>query len=75
MHLLILIRGIQCGILCIDHVMFTFFYTAITVNPSNMADDLKRNGGFIPGIKPGKPTSEFIDDVIDQESHYLVLFS
>jgi len=43
---------------------FTFFYTAITVNPSNMADDLKRNGGFIPGIKPGKQTSEFIDNVL-----------
>jgi len=43
---------------------FTFFYTAITVNPSNIADDLKRNGGFIPGIKPGKQTSEFIDNVL-----------
>lgn len=43
---------------------FTFFYTAITVNPGNIADDLKRNGGFIPGIKPGKQTSEFIDNVL-----------
>lgn len=47
-------------------IAFTFFYTAITVNPSSMADDLKRNGGFIPGIKPGRPTSEFIGDVIDR---------
>jgi len=47
-------------------IAFTFFYTAITVNPSSMADDLKRNGGFIPGIKPGRPTSEFIGDVIDK---------
>lgn len=43
---------------------FTFFYTAITVNPKNIADDLKRNGGFIPGIKPGNQTSEFIDNVL-----------
>lgn len=47
-------------------IAFTFFYTAITVNPSSMADDLKRNGGFIPGIKPGAATSEFIGDVIDK---------
>jgi preprotein translocase subunit SecY len=45
-------------------ILFTFFYTAITVNPNQMADDLKRNGGFIPGIKPGKQTSEFIDGVL-----------
>jgi preprotein translocase subunit SecY len=47
-------------------IVFTFFYTAITVNPSNMADDLKRSGGFLPGVKPGKPTSEFIGDVLDR---------
>lgn len=47
-------------------IVFTFFYTAITVNPSNMADDLKRSGGFIPGVKPGRPTSEFIGDVLDR---------
>ncbi|NVJ48153.1 MAG: preprotein translocase subunit SecY [Cytophagia bacterium] len=47
-------------------IAFTFFYTAITVNPSSMADDLKRNGGFIPGIKPGRPTSEFIGGVLDK---------
>ncbi|KYG76500.1 preprotein translocase subunit SecY [Roseivirga echinicomitans] len=47
-------------------IAFTFFYTAITVNPSNMADDLKRSGGFIPGIKPGRPTSDFIGDVLDR---------
>ena len=47
-------------------IAFTFFYTAITVNPSNMADDLKRSGGFIPGVKPGKPTSDFIGGVVDK---------
>lgn len=45
-------------------ILFTFFYTAITVNPNQIADDMKRNGGFIPGIKPGRQTSEFIDTVL-----------
>ncbi len=45
-------------------IVFTFFYTAITVNPNDIADNLKRNGGFIPGIKPGKQTSEFIDNIL-----------
>ncbi len=45
-------------------IVFTFFYTAITINPNQIADDMKRNGGFIPGIKPGKQTSEFIDNVL-----------
>lgn len=45
-------------------IVFTFFYTAITVNPNQIADDLKRNGGFVPGVKPGKDTSNFIDTVL-----------
>ena len=45
-------------------LVFTVFYTAITVNPNQIAEDLKRNGGFIPGIKPGKATSEYIDTVL-----------
>lgn len=45
-------------------VAFTYFYTAITVNPNMMADDMKRNGGFIPGIKPGKKTVEYIDTIM-----------
>ena len=45
-------------------LVFTFFYTAITVNPNEIAENLKKNGGFIPGIKPGSPTSEFIDTVL-----------
>lgn len=45
-------------------LLFTFFYTAITVNPSQIAEDLKRNGGFVPGVKPGKQTSEFIDHIL-----------
>lgn len=47
-------------------ILFTFFYTAITVNPVQMADDMKKNGGFVPGIKPGLATSEFIDAVISK---------
>lgn len=47
-------------------IAFTYFYTAITVNPNQMAEDLKRNGGFIPGIKPGKKTSEFLDNVLSR---------
>ena len=45
-------------------LVFTFFYTAITVNPTQIADDMKRNGGFVPGIKPGKHTAEFIDNIL-----------
>ena len=45
-------------------IAFTFFYTAIMVNPQQMSDDMKKNGGFVPGIKPGLETSNFIDRVI-----------
>jgi preprotein translocase subunit SecY len=45
-------------------LVFTFFYTAITVNPNQIAEDLKRNGGFVPGIKPGKATSEYLDNIL-----------
>ncbi|MEI6522309.1 MAG: preprotein translocase subunit SecY [Bacteroidota bacterium] len=47
-------------------IVFTYFYTAITINPNQMADDMKRNGGFIPGVKPGKKTAEFIDNVMSR---------
>jgi preprotein translocase subunit SecY len=47
-------------------ILFTYFYTAITVDPRQMADDLKRNGNFIPGIKPGKPTADFIDNILSK---------
>lgn len=45
-------------------VFFTYFYTAIAVNPRDMADNMKRSGGFIPGVKPGKATSDFIDNIL-----------
>jgi preprotein translocase subunit SecY len=47
-------------------IVFTYFYTAITVNPNQMAEDMKKNGGFIPGIKPGRSTADFIDGVISK---------
>ncbi len=47
-------------------IAFTYFYTAVTVNPTQMAEDMKRNGGFIPGVKPGKKTVEFLDNVMDR---------
>lgn len=47
-------------------VIFTYFYTAITVNPKNMAEEMKRSGGFIPGIRPGKPTADFIDNIMSR---------
>lgn len=45
-------------------IIFTYFYTAITINPTQMAEDMKRNNGFIPGVKPGKPTAEYIDTIM-----------
>lgn len=47
-------------------ILFTYFYTAITINSSQMADDMKRNNGFIPGIKPGRDTMEFIDSIMSR---------
>ncbi|MDR0565813.1 MAG: preprotein translocase subunit SecY [Prevotellaceae bacterium] len=47
-------------------VGFTYAYTAITVNPTNMSEDMKKNGGFIPGVKPGKKTAEYIDNVMSR---------
>ena len=47
-------------------ISFTFFYTAITINPTQIADDMKRNSGFVPGVKPGKPTAEVIDNILSR---------
>ena len=47
-------------------VAFTYFYTAITVNPNQMADDLKRQNSFVPGIKPGRATAEFLDQILSK---------
>jgi preprotein translocase subunit SecY len=47
-------------------MIFTYFYTAVTVNPTNMAEDMKKNGGFIPGVKPGKKTAEYLDSIMSR---------
>lgn len=47
-------------------LIFTFFYTAITINSNDIADNLKKNGGFIPGVKPGKQTADFIDTILSR---------
>ena len=47
-------------------ILFTFFYTEITINSNQIADDLKRNGGFVPGVKPGRPTADYIDAVLSR---------
>ncbi len=47
-------------------IVFTYFYTAITVNPVQMAEDMKKNGGFIPGVKPGKKTVEYLDTIMSR---------
>lgn len=47
-------------------VAFTYFYTAITVRPTQMAEDMKRNNGFIPGVKPGKKTAEYLDEIMSR---------
>jgi preprotein translocase subunit SecY len=47
-------------------IIFTYFYTAVTINPNQMAEDMKKNGGFVPGVKPGKKTAEFLDTVMSR---------
>ena len=47
-------------------IAFTYFYTAITLNPTQMAEDMKRNNGFIPGIKPGKDTADYIEEIMSR---------
>jgi preprotein translocase subunit SecY len=47
-------------------ILFTYFYTAIIINPTQMAEDMKKNGGFIPGVKPGRKTIEFLDSVMSK---------
>jgi preprotein translocase subunit SecY len=47
-------------------ILFTFFYTAISVSPKNISDDMKKNGGFVPGVKPGAQTTEYIDQILSK---------
>ena len=47
-------------------VIFTYFYTAVTFNPVDQADNLKKYGGFIPGVRPGRPTAEYLDRILSR---------
>jgi preprotein translocase subunit SecY len=49
---------------CLLIVLFTYFYTAVTFNPVDQAENLKKYGGFIPGVRPGRPTAEFLDRIL-----------
>jgi preprotein translocase subunit SecY len=51
-------------ILAILIIFFTYFYTAIAFNPKDVSDNMKKQGGFIPGVRPGKPTSDYIDNIL-----------
>ena len=53
-------------IFAVLNILFTYFYTAITINPTQMAEDMKRNNGFIPGVKPGKKTADYIDEIMSR---------
>lgn len=53
-------------LLCVLIIVFTYFYTAIMINPRKIADDLKRSGGFIPGVRPGEDTANFIDTLVSR---------
>jgi preprotein translocase subunit SecY len=55
---------IYAGVYSMIIVFFTYFYTAIVFNPKDIADNMKKQGGFIPGIRPGNPTSEYIDNIL-----------
>jgi len=57
---------VYCVIFATLIVLFTFLYTAITINPVQMAEDMKRNNGFIPGVKPGKDTADYIDGIMSK---------
>ena len=54
--------------------LFTYFYTAVTFNPVEVADNLKKYGGFIPGIRPGRPTAEYLDKVLTRVTTAGALF-
>ena len=55
-----------CIIYVILIIAFTYFYTAITLNPTQMAEDMKRNNGFIPGVKPGEDTANYIEEIMSR---------
>ncbi|GAF90504.1 unnamed protein product, partial [marine sediment metagenome] len=61
-------------LLALAVVLFTFFYTAIVFNPVEVADNMRRYGGFIPGLRPGKPTAEYITAVLTRVTFVGAIF-
>jgi preprotein translocase subunit SecY len=59
-------NGVYMIVYSIMTIGFTFVYTSLIFNPKQMSDDLKRNNGFIPGVKPGQPTTEYIGTIMDR---------
>ena len=59
---------------CLLIIVFTYFYTAVTFNPTEQADELRKAGGFIPGVRPGRPTAEFLDRILARLTFYGALF-
>ena len=57
---------LQTSLYALFIIFFTYFYTAVTVNISDMAENMKKHGGFIPGIRPGKPTADFLDKIMSR---------
>jgi preprotein translocase subunit SecY len=57
---------VYIGLFCVLTVAFTFFYVSITFNPEEVADNMKKYGGFIPGIRPGRPTAEYLGYVLNR---------
>ena len=55
-------------------IFFTYFYSAITFNPIDVADNIKKNGGFIPGLRPGKPTAEYITKIMSRITLFGAIF-
>jgi preprotein translocase subunit SecY len=55
-------------------MFFTFFYTMVSFNPIELANNIKKNGGFVPGIRPGKPTSDYIAKVLNRVTWFGALF-
>ena len=65
MKTVVTILQLLCGLAIILIVLFAYFYTSIAFNPLEVANNMKKQGGFIPGIRPGKPTSEYLNKILN----------
>jgi len=59
-------NGVYIGLYFLLILFFTYFYVSITFNPTEVADNMKKYGGFVPGIRPGKPTAEYLDFILSR---------